>query len=515
MTKASPPPHPAPSGSDPDGPARTLVIAGGGTAGWMAAAACARFAPRGWRIRLVESEAIGTVGVGEATIPQLRLFNHNLGIDEDRFVAETAGTFKLGIRFDGWSGDNSRYLHAFGSIGRAAGLAPFHQFWLAARDGSSLWDHSAGAQAAAALRFARDPGRPELPSGIAWAFHFDAGLYAAFLRRHAEHCGVERIEGRIVEVTPGAQGIAALVLADGRCVAGDLFIDCTGFRARLIGEALGSGYENWSAYLPCDRALAVPNERAGLLAPFTLATADRAGWRWRIPLQHRTGNGIVYSSAHMTDDAAVAALLAGLDGRALADPQPLRFVTGRRSSAWVGNCVALGLAAGFMEPLESTSIHLVQSGIARLLEFWPAGPIAEADRQAYNRLTEAEWTGIRDFLILHYHANSRPEPFWAERRAAPIPDTLARRIALFRASGRIVREKGALFTDLAWLQVMLGQGIVPASHAGMADALAPADRAELLLASRRHAAAVAARMPDHAAYVAAHCARSRPQEVAA
>jgi tryptophan halogenase len=499
----------------PTAVSRTVVIVGGGTAGWMTAAALARFLPPGWTVRLIESDAIGTVGVGEATIPQLRLFNQGLGIDEDQFVRETAGTFKLGIEFAGWSGGDSRYVHAFGTIGRAAGLVPFHHHWLAANDGSSLWNHSASAQAAAANRFARDLGRPELPSGVAWAFHFDAGLYAAFLRRYAEARRVVRTEGRIGHVERGPAGIAAVVLDDGQRIAGDLFVDCSGFRGLLIEEALGSGYDDWSDHLPCDRALAVPSERTGALLPYTRATARSAGWQWRIPLQHRTGNGLVYSSRHLSDDEAAATLLAGLDGRALGDPRPLRFVTGRRRRAWVGNCVALGLAAGFMEPLESTSIHLVQSGIARLLEFWPGDLIRDADVAAFNRLTEAEWIGIRDFLILHYHANGRDEPFWAERRVAPIPDSLADRIALFRGSGRIVGDPDALFTEVAWLQVMIGQGIVPHGHHGLADTLGPADRAAFLDLSRRHAAAVAGRMPDHAAYVAAHCATPLQQDHAA
>ncbi len=488
---------------------RTIVIVGGGTAGWMAAAAFARFLPAGTTIRLVESDAIGTVGVGEATIPQLRLFNANLGIDEDDFVRATNGSFKLGIEFAGWSGGDSRYIHAFGSIGRGLGLVPFHHYWLRDRQAggtASLWDYSSSALAAADNRFARDLGRPELPSGLAWAFHFDAGLYAAYLRRFAERLGVERIEGRVVDVATGDGTIASITLEGDRRVAGDFFIDCSGFNGLLIEGALNAGYDDWSRYLPCDRALAVPCERTTPLTPFTRATAREAGWQWRIPLQHRTGNGLVYSSAHLSDDRAAQILLDHLDGAPLGDPRPLRFTTGKRRRAWIGNCVALGLAAGFMEPLESTSIHLVQSGIARLLEFWPGDWIEPADVAAYNRATDAEWCGIRDFLVLHYRTNARDEPFWRDRRMAAIPDSLAERIALFEANGRIVRDGDDLFTEVAWLQVMHGQGIVPRGHHPIADAIPARDLQEFLALGRRHAAGIAARMPTHDAFIAAHCA---------
>ncbi len=503
--------------SDPS--RRSVVIVGGGTAGWMAAAAIARFAPRGTSIRLVESDAIGTVGVGEATIPQLRLFNASLGIDEDRFVRETGGTFKLGIRFDDWSGDGSRYIHAFGTLGRSLGLVPFHHYWLrhAQRGGaSSLWDYSSSACAAAAGRFARDLGRPELPSGVAWAFHFDAGLYAAFLRRHAEAAGVVRHEGRVVAVGRAENGdIASVTLDDGRAITGDLFVDCSGFRGLLIEKTLGAGYDDWSRYLPCDRALAVPSEATRPLAPFTRATAREAGWQWRIPLQHRTGNGLVYSSEHLSDDRAAELLLANLDAKPLADPRPLQFVTGKRRRAWVGNCVALGLAAGFMEPLESTSIHLIQSGVARLLEYWPGARIAEADVAEYNRRTDAEWLAIRDFLVLHYHANARPEPFWQARRAAAIPETLAERIALFRENGRVRHDPDSLFTEVGWVQVMIGQEVIPGGHHALADGPTEAELAEFLSLAARHAAQVTGKMPPHDAYIAAHCAAPSPQPKAA
>jgi tryptophan halogenase len=486
---------------------REVVIVGGGTAGWMAAAALARFLPAAThRVRLIESEAIGTVGVGEATIPQLRLFNAGLGIDEDAMLRATGGTFKLGIEFAGWSGEGSRYLHAFGTIGRGLGLTPFHHYWLRAGE-PDLWAYSASAQAARAGRFARDLGRPELPSGIAWAFHFDAIRYAAFLRAHAEGAGVRRTEGQIAAVEPdGEGGIAAVVLAGGERVAGDVFLDCSGFRGLLIEQALHAGYDDWSRWLPCDRALAVPSARAAAIPPYTRATARAAGWQWRIPLQHRTGNGLVYCSAYLDDDRAADILLAGLEEEARDVPRPLRFTTGRRRSPWVGNCIALGLAAGFMEPLESTSIHLVQSGIARLLQLWPATRDCAAAAATFNRQSEQEWRAIRDFLLLHYRTNARDEPFWQACRTLPLTDSLAEKIALFEEAGRIAPEAHELFTEVGWLQVMIGQGLRPLGHDPLADNLSPQDLADFLAIARRHAAGVAARMPDHESYIATQCA---------
>ncbi len=487
-----------------------VAIVGGGTAGWMCAAALARFMP-GLNIRLVESEEIGTVGVGEATIPQIRLFNQGLGIDEAEFLRPTQGTFKLGIVFDGWSGEGSRYIHAFGAVGRPLGLIPFHHYWLRHRaegGASGLWDYSAAAIAAERNAFAAPPPLAE-PSPLAWAYHFDASLYALFLRRYAEARGVARIEGKVAHValSPSTGDISALTLASGETLDGDMFIDCSGFRGLLIEQALGTGYEEWTKWLPCDRALAVPCASAGPLTPYTRSIARDAGWQWRIPLQHRIGNGYVYSSRHISDDEAAAVLLASLDGEPLADPRPLRFVTGRRRKAWNRNCVALGLAAGFMEPLESTSIHLVQSGIARLLQLFP-GRLgwAPADVEEFNRQTELEWVAIRDFLILHYHANRRDGAFWAGLRAMHIPESLRHKMELFRASGRIFRRDDELFTEVGWLQVMLGQGIEPQAYHPLADQLPPEQLGEFLGLARRQAELAAARMPRHEDYIASHCA---------
>jgi len=478
----------------------------------MAASALARFLAPNSSIRLIESDEIGTVGVGEATIPQIQLFNSSLGIDEDEFLRATSGTFKLGIEFDGWWKPGHRYIHAFGSIGRGLGLIPFHHLWLRHRSkgGSDpLWAFSPCAEAARLNRFAR-PVEPQgaLPSGVAYAFHFDASRYAAFLRRYAEARGVTRTEGKIAHVSlrSGDGHIEGLTLEGGERVAGDFFIDCSGFRGLLIEQALATGFEDWSRWLPCNRALAVPCASAGELTPVTRSTARAAGWQWRIPLQHRAGNGYVYSSTHISDDQAHETLLANLDGPALADPRPLRFVSGKRRRAWNRNCVALGLAGGFMEPLESTSIHLVQSGIARLLQLFPAHEISAAEVDEFNRQTDVEWEAIRDFLILHYKANARDESFWRACHDMPIPDSLVHKIELFRSGGRIVRVQEELFTEVGWLQVMTGQAIVPQAYHPIADQLAPAQLDEFLGLAKRHVGHVVSGMPKHSDFIARYCA---------
>jgi tryptophan 7-halogenase len=491
---------------------RTIVIVGGGSAGWMTAAVLSRFLARGWSIKLVESEEIGTVGVGEATIPGIRFFNAALGIDEDEFIRATQGTFKLGIEFDGWLRPGERYIHAFGQVGRDLGLIPFQHYWLRARESGAnegLAAYSLTAAASAANRFTRGNPTPNAPLGpMTYAYHFDAGLYAAFLRKQAEARGVERIEGKIANVRiDGERGdVASVVMEDGTSVAGDLFIDCSGFRGLLIEDALKTGYEDWTHWLPCDRALAVPCASVRPLTPYTRSTARKAGWQWRIPLQHRIGNGHVYCSSQISDDEAAAILMANLDGEALDDPRPIKFTTGMRKKFWNRNVVALGLASGFMEPLESTSIHLIQSGIERLLKFLPNGAVAEADRDAYNAQSAFEFERIRDFIILHYHANQRDEPFWQSCREMAIPDTLAEKIAVFKANGRIFRVSEELFTELGWLQVMVGQGITPSGYNPLADQLTDSDLASFLAATRQVVDGSVAAMPDHADFIARHCA---------
>lgn len=482
-------------------PPRTIVIAGGGTAGWMTAAALSRFLGKGWRIELVESDAIGTVGVGEATIPQIRLFNASLGIDEADFLRATQGTIKLGIAFQDWVRPGHRYLHGFGQVGRALSLTPFHHFWLRARSAGQarpFGDYSLNNMAAASGRFARFEAQPPVPD-MPYAYHFDAALYAAYLRTYAEARGVQRHEGRILSVERASGGdIAALRLDGDRRVAGALFIDCTGFGGLLLGEALGVSYIDWGHWLPCDRALAVPSAARGDPVPYTQATARTAGWQWRIPLQHRTGNGLVYSSAHLSDDAAAAMLLKHLDGEALGDPRPLRFTTGKRASFWHRNCVAVGLASGFLEPLESTSIHLIQTAIGRILSFLPQGEIDEADRAEYNRLTHVEYDRIRDFLVLHYHANQRVgEPLWDAMRAMVLPEELARKLALWRASARISRRDEELFAEPGWTQVLIGQEILPQAWHPLADEPSDADLDQFLHTVAGVAARASAAMPAH------------------
>jgi tryptophan 7-halogenase len=491
-----------------DATVRNIVIVGGGTAGWMAAAALTRILGRCWSITLVESDEIGTVGVGEATIPQILLYNGVLGLDEAEFVRETKGSFKLGIEFANWRHIGHRYIHAFGFIGRDLGLIPFHHYWLKARANGNLHpldDYSIPASAAAANRFCRDEPLPETPvRGLAYAYHFDAGLYAAYLRKFAEARGCKRIEGKVVEtLLDGESGnVSAVKLESGDVVKGDLFVDCSGFRGLLIEDALNTGYEDWTHWLPCDRALAVPCASSAPLLPYTRSTAHKAGWQWRIPLQHRIGNGHVYCSSYISDDEAASILLNNLDGEPLADPKPIRFKTGRRNKFWNRNVVALGLASGFMEPLESTSIHLIQSGIKRLIDLLPAGNVRKADVDEYNRQCGFEFERIRDFLILHYHVNQREEPFWKMCREMDIPETLKEKIEVFKASGRIFRVNEELFTELGWLQVMAGQGIEPQGYHPLADE--PGDQAvsDYLRSIREVIAAKVDRMPTHADFVA-------------
>jgi tryptophan halogenase len=494
-----------------EGPFRIIVV-GGGTAGWLAAAVCARFLPpRRYAITLVESDEIGTVGVGESTIPQLQLINAALCIDEDEFMRATRATYKLGIEFVGWGSPDSRYIHAFGNTGRPIGQTPFQHFWLRGLrlgETAPLDAYCLNAAAAYAGKFARgDQAQSKMLGGLVHAFQFDAGLYAGFLRHYAEARGVRRIEGRITHAElDGESGeIARVVLADGSAHGADLFLDCSGFRGILIEEALDTGYESWADWLPCDRAVVVPSEGPAEITPYTRATAKRAGWQWRIPLQHRVGNGHVYCSAAMSEDEAAALLLDGLDGTPLSEPRLLGFAAGRRKAFWNRNVVALGLAAGFMEPLESTSIHLVQSAIERVLKFLPNGSVRGADVESYNAQTVFEWERVRDFLILHYHANRRPEPFWRDCAAMAVPDSLAEKLALFRANGRIMRFNEELFAEAGWLQVMVGQGVMPDGYHPLADAPSDPELREFLSLVRGTVAKHVAGLPSHRTWLERHC----------
>jgi tryptophan halogenase len=498
-------------------PIETVVIVGGGTAGWMTAAAMARLLGRERvTVRLIESDAIGTVGVGEATIPAIRDFNALLGIDEGDFLRATQGSYKLGIEFVDWLRQGHRYMHPFGTHGRDTPTVRFHQLWLKlVQDGvagpeDDLASYSAATLAARQGRFGRpDPNANHPLSTLNYAFHFDAALYARYLRGWSEARGVARIEGEIVSVErDGASGFVRLVrLADGREIGGDLFIDCSGFRSLLLGQAMGEPFEAWSEWLPCDRAVAIPCASTGALTPYTRATADAAGWRWRIPLQHRTGNGYVYSSAHLDDAAAQQRLLASLGGEPQAEPRLLRFTAGRRRHAWRGNVVGIGLSGGFLEPLESTSIHLIQTGITRLMLLFPDKACAAPERDEYNRQTAQEYEHIRDFVILHYKATERDDtPFWRACRDMAVPESLARRIELFRSKGRIIRYQEELFSNDSWLAVLIGQGVMPAGHDPVADSIPTNELRQQMTGLRNALLRAVAPLPRHEDFIARCCA---------
>jgi tryptophan halogenase len=489
----------------------SITVVGGGSAGWMAAAALATYLGKGASIRLIESEEIGIVGVGEASVPHIKLFNGQwLGIDEADFVKRTQATVKLGIQFNDWGRIGDSYIHGFGAIGRSLGPLPFHQFWLKLRQSGRagpIGEYSAQTVMAPQGRFA--PGdrkaAPNSPlADIAYAYHFDATLYARFLRELAEQRGVQRIEGKIVGVNQRADDgfIESVILENGQRVEGELFIDCSGFRGLLIEETLKTGYEDWRHWLPCDRALAVPCESVDPITPYTRSTARAAGWQWRIPLQHRIGNGYVYSSRHISDDEAAATLLANLDGKPLAEPRPLRFTTGMRKRCWNKNVVALGLASGFLEPLESTSIYSAQSGITRLLSLFPTRDFNPMLIERYNRESAFEFERIRDFIILHYHATERHDtPFWDACRTMSVPDTLRETMELFRIDGRYFRNGDDFFALPSWVQVMLGQRIVPQGYHPMVDEM-PEDRLiDHVNGMRATLAQAVATMPTHQEWI--------------
>ena len=492
---------------------KKLVIAGGGTAGWMAAAFLSAFFRKDQlSLTLVESPDIGTVGVGEAPIPPIRVFNQMAGIDEAAFMRATQGTFKLGIEFVDWWRQGERYMHAFGAPGQAIRGVSFHAYWLKARASgyphplSDFWMSEIAARAGRFDWPSSDLRSPK--SGLNYAYHFDAGLYAGFLRQLSEARGVSRVDGTIVEARRNADGlIERLTLSDGRAIEGDFFIDCTGFRALLIGQALGVPYDDWSRWLPADRAVAVPCALpdGASPVPYTRATARSAGWQWRINLQHRTGNGYVYVSDHISDDAAADVLLNSLDGRALGDPRILRFTTGRRSARH-GNCLALGLASGFLEPLESTSIHFIQHGLIKFAALFPTARHDPLSASHYNRIMAEEMEQVRDFLVLHYHANARHgEALWDRMRAMEIPASLTEKIDLFRARGLAIFPGQTLFSEPNWLAVMLGQGVVPETWDPLADTGDLDQIREGFNAVRQAIARTAQAMPAHAEVLRRFC----------
>lgn len=495
-------------------PIRNIVIVGGGTAGWMSAAAYSKLLGSHYNIRLIESDEIATIGVGEATIPTIKVFNAALEIDENEFLRKTQGTFKLGIEFVNWGKIGDTYIHGFGEIGRDLGNVSCHQYWLKLRQAGEVPDlayYSINSMAPKHAKFVRSiADMPESPLGqINSAFHFDAGLYAQYLRTFAEARGVRRTEGKIVDTQLRESDgfIETLVLESGERVAGDFFVDCSGTRALLIGQALKVPFEDWSHWLPCDRAIAVPCESVAPLLPLTRSSAHSAGWQWRIPLQHRIGNGHVYSSRFMSQDEATSILMNNLDGKALAEPRYIPFTPGRRKETWRKNCVAVGLSSGFFEPIESTNIHLIQTAIARSIKLFPNSGFNPADIAEYNRQTQFEYERIRDFVILHYKATQRDDsPFWNHCRSMEIPDTLQHKIDLYGSNGRVYREGAELFAETSWVQVMHGQGIRPRGYDPLVDLRSKDEITAFLGDIQTVVRKCVEVMPTHAEYIAKHCA---------
>jgi len=499
---------PTPPACDPSprSPVRRVVIAGGGTAGWMTAAALSKTLGRRLDIRLIESDQIGTVGVGEATIPSLQTFHRLIGVDERTFIAATQATFKLGIRFEHWRAVGAQYFHAFGQTGQDHWTAGFQHFWLKGRQRQLATDYGAYCLEAQAARLGRFAHLPD--DGLHYAYHLDATRYAGFLRQLSESWGVQRIEGRIVDVRRDmATGdIRALRLENGVEIEGDLFVDCSGFRALLIGDTLGVGYEDWSHWLFNDSAVAVQTAAVEAAVPYTRSIAHGAGWQWRIPLQQRVGNGLVYSRRFVDDDQARRTLLSHLQGDTLTTPRLIRFRPGQRQEAWRANCVAIGLAGGFLEPLESTSIYLIQRAIIRLLQMFPAAGIQPPDVAEFNRQMRADFEHVRDFIILHFKATDRRDtPYWQACAEMPIPSTLQHRIDLFQQSARVFRGDHELFSENSWVQVMLGQGLMPAQHHQIADLMGDAELARFLGGLQAAAEQAAQRLSPHEAYLRHYC----------
>jgi tryptophan 7-halogenase len=503
-----------------------IVILGGGTAGWMCAAAfCRQLPAQDYSITLVESDEIGTVGVGEATLPSIKMFNDMLGIDEADFMRRTRATFKLGIEFCGWDRDGERYVHPFGAFGEPWGGVEFQHHWLrarlAGRPCAPLQEYSLAVVAALNNVFEPPEADPKsIRSTYSYAYHLDAGLYAAYLRSWAIERGVRRIEGLVSEVRrhPETGNLTELTLKSGARIAGDLFIDCSGFRAVLLGRTLGVPWHDWTHWLPCDRALAVACSRTDPLLPYTRLTARSAGWIWRIPLQHRTGNGYVFSSRFIEEDAAAASLLGGLEASPIGEPRLLRFSAGRRASAWSGNCVAIGLASGFLEPLESTSIYLIQAAVIDLVRLMPdrrAGGIDPRLLAEFNRLNEWQYERIRDFLVLHYTANRRfGEPLWDTVRSMTLPESLRDKLELYRSRSALPNYEYGLFSRDSWLAVLAGQGVTPRGYDRLADGLSLDTLEQRLAEFHTRIGEAVAGMRSHGAYVAAHCAASGAESLA-
>ncbi len=483
-----------------------LVIAGGGTAGWMAAAAFSIKFGELLDITLIESDDIGTVGVGEATIPPIRVFHKLLGIDEQEFMRATSATFKIGIAFENWGQQGDRYIHSFGKTGKETWLGDFHHFWLRSRElgmDFEFADFCLEVQAALANKFFTGPN-----AELNYAYHLDATRYAKFLRGIYEKKGGKRVEGKIIEVKqhPDSGFIMSVALASGATVDGDFFIDCSGFRGLLIEQTLHTGYEDWTHWLPCDSALAVQTESVGPAVPYTRSVAHHAGWRWQIPLQHRVGNGSVYCSRFMSDDEARTKLLQDVDGKAVTEPRPIKFRAGRRNKSWNKNCVALGLASGFIEPLESTSIHLFIMAITRLMRLFPFGGIEPALVNEYNRDTLAEIEPIRDFVILHYKATERDDsPFWRYCKDMEVPASLAHRIELFKKTGHAYQSPGELFRIDSWTQVMFGQRLIPEQYHHIAHLMTENELRQFLIKIKMAIVTNVEKLPAHEDFIQRYC----------
>ena len=493
-------------------PLRRIVIAGGGTAGWMAAAAISRTLGTSAEVTLVESDAIGTIGVGESTIPPLVTYNRLLGIDEAEFMRATQATFKLGILFDHWRVIGDRYFHSFGLTGKDHWSAGFQHFWLDGLKRGHIHpyeDYCLELKAALESKFAHLP-----DDRMNYAYQLDSALYAKFLRAMAEADGTRRREGKIgsVELDGESGDIAALMLDSGLRLEGDLFLDCTGFRALLIEGALHAGFEDWTHYLPCDSAIAIQTESVGPPVPYTRAIAHDSGWQWRIPLQHRTGNGLVYCSRHLGRDEALERLLGNVEGKVLTKPNFLSFGAGARLRQWHRNCIAIGLSGGFMEPLESTAIHLIQRAVLRLIRMMPLSEISERDIAEFNDQQLVDMLQIRDFLVLHYKATDRRDSdFWRYCSSMPIPETLEQKIELFRETGRVFRKNDELFTENSWVQVMMGQGIIPRAYHPIAEKLRDDELTRFLATIRETVTRTVASLPEHGAYVARYCGAARSE----
>ncbi|MDO3388493.1 tryptophan 7-halogenase [Gilvimarinus sp. SDUM040013] len=487
-------------------PIKKIVIAGGGTAGWMAAAMMAKTMGKNLQVTLVESDAIPTVGVGEATIPPLTTFHNILDIDEREFMATVNGTFKLGISFENWREKGHKYIHSFGYAGKDCWACSFVHFWLAGKARGIDYpyaDYCAELLAAYEGKFA------VLPNGrMNYAYHMDAGRYAKYLRSLSEKLGAKRHEGKIekVNIDKSTGDIHSLLLQSGETIEGDFFIDCTGFRALLIEQSLHAGFEDWSHWLPCDRALAVQTKTVATPLPYTRSIAHDAGWQWRIPLQTRVGNGLVYSSRFWSDEKAAEVLMANLEGDIISQPKPIQFRTGTRRKHWHKNCLALGLSSGFLEPLESTSIHLIQKSLVRFMQLLPSSGVNLSDVDEFNRQTKIDVERIRDFVILHYKVTDRVDSeFWRYCKNMSIPETLQQKIDLFSDSAKVFKVNNELFGEESWIQVMMGQGVIPKSYHGFADVMSDQELGEFLASIRQSMAQMVAKLPSHQQFIDHYC----------